>query len=230
MSATWTMKLSRGLIKDILMANADLGLRTIGTRIEEQARELAPQRKVFAGVATPKSQGRVAGFRELLMLRRAMKKHTANPGEQSYRPSYRRKFGRVGLITVSARRRARLRDTAEQAASRSMIRASRLGYSYYGTEPLSARGKYEVRSGRAVIKTGGRRTPTFQLGGGLKRSIEASSLGPGLIEVRASVPYAKFVEFGTRRSVAQPFLLPAFKSSRNAFKKEIARAVGGKVK
>ncbi len=224
MTAKWTQPLDKALITKSLMLYADYALEATAGEIEDRARTLAPVRKVFAGQLTPKSQARVAKFKELLMLRRGMNKI-------GYRPAYRRKYGRVGLLTVSAHRRRAMRDTEDQGMDRRMVtKTGRGAYAYGGEEPLSARGRYELSAkakGRAIIKIS---RQTRQLGGRLRDSIRAQEIMPGKWEVRASVPYAKYVEFGTRRSVAQPFLLPAFKATRNSFKKSVAKAVGGKVK
>ncbi len=51
------------------------------------------------------------------------------------------------------------------------------------------------------------------------------SIRPSLLGVEARVPYAKFVEFGTRKMKAQPFLRPAISENigkvRNIFRTKI---------
>lgn len=71
------------------------------------------------------------------------------------------------------------------------------------------------------------------LGGTLRKSIMATDVmrqGKKISgSVRANAPYAKYVEFPTARTKAQPFLLPAFKKwgSRDALRDEIKKVGGG---
>lgn len=77
---------------------------------------------------------------------------------------------------------------------------------------LSVRGRYELK--RAQGET---------LGGALKRSltqrvIETNARTKGVVAAgNDEVDYAKYVEFGTRRSRAQPFLRPALAKAREEF-------------
>jgi HK97 gp10 family phage protein len=91
---------------------------------------------------------------------------------------------------------------------------------------LDARGRYEVRSGRALTSaTGeaispGENKSQVRIGGRLKNSIIQSSItreGTRVsIQVGTDVPYAMYVEFPTRHNAAQPFLLPALKETQRA--------------
>jgi HK97 gp10 family phage protein len=88
---------------------------------------------------------------------------------------------------------------------------------------LSTRGRYELS--RAQGET---------LGGALKRSIElveATNRG-SKIKAKVSagndeVDYAKYVEFGTRRSRAQPFLRPALARAREELIPNVRREIRG---
>lgn len=85
---------------------------------------------------------------------------------------------------------------------------------------LSARGLYELKrrkGGAAFSGKGDDKT----LGGGLRKSITLLRAEPGGRRIKAiisagdeEVDYAKYVEFGTRRSRAQPFLRPALATAR----------------
>lgn len=92
---------------------------------------------------------------------------------------------------------------------------------------LSARGRYEVRSGRAIhreVTDSG--SVRVQVGGRLKASIGnegARQVENGTVaKVAARVRYAKFVEFPTTHNAAQPFLLPALHQERGRLKTQLA--------
>ena len=105
------------------------------------------------------------------------------------------------------------------------------GYTSDSLNPrLTARGRYEVRSGRAVtyqaLDSGHVRV---QIGGRLKRSIRADPPITGDMQttatVTAGVRYAKFVEFPTTHNAAQPFLLPALHDHRSRLRREVAAEI-----
>lgn len=87
---------------------------------------------------------------------------------------------------------------------------------------LSARGRYEL--GRA-------KGPT--LGGALKKTIHIESSARGshikfkVVAGSDEIDYAKYVEFGTRRSRAQPFLRPALAKAREELIDNVTRAILG---
>lgn len=65
--------------------------------------------------------------------------------------------------------------------------------------------------------------------GRLKSSIHAVSISAGKeAEVRADAPYALFVEMGTYKMSARPFLAPAVAQYQEEFELEIAKPLGGK--
>lgn len=95
---------------------------------------------------------------------------------------------------------------------------------------LSARGRYELaRADTSQASIGG----TSTLGGALRKSIKATRASPGrVMTARLSagggeVTYAKYVEFGTRRSRAQPFLRPALAQAKSEFPSVLKRALMG---
>jgi hypothetical protein len=78
-------------------------------------------------------------------------------------------------------------------------------------------------------------TRASEKGGGLRDGIEVytprdtSSEDGGVIRgyVKSTAKYSRYVEFPTRRTAAQPFLLPAFKAARSRLKANIKAAKGG---
>lgn len=98
---------------------------------------------------------------------------------------------------------------------------------------LSARGEYERKVGRALQKGKGEEPDT--LGGALRRTVQdgfaraipggkriTATIGAGSDKVK----YAKYVEFGTSRARAQPFLRPALAQARE----ELMQSVLGHLK
>jgi HK97 gp10 family phage protein len=85
---------------------------------------------------------------------------------------------------------------------------------------LTEAGKRELRSGRALSNTGGEP----RTGGNLRDSIHVEDADEGSVIRRlilaggSKAPYAKYVEFGTRRhGAAQPFMRPALKEAEFYF-------------
>lgn len=91
--------------------------------------------------------------------------------------------------------------------------------------PLTARGRFELKSGRAAFTSP---TGSMTLGGRLRGEILAvpsESGGPTWVaKVVSPTPYAKYVEFGTRRSRAQPYLRPALSQVRESFRARMRSA------
>lgn len=90
--------------------------------------------------------------------------------------------------------------------------------------PLTSRGRFELRSGRANVFSNGQAT----LGGRLRNEITSEPATGEVIfvgRVISPTPYAKYVEFGTRHARAQPYLRPAVASQRNAFRERLTRAL-----
>lgn len=95
---------------------------------------------------------------------------------------------------------------------------------------LSRRGRYELkRADTSAASAGG----TSTLGGALRKSIRLERAEPGrVMTARISagggdVTYAKYVEFGTRRSRAQPFLRPAKAQAKLEYPSILKRALLG---
>ena len=65
--------------------------------------------------------------------------------------------------------------------------------------------------------------------GALRNSITVDFYGIMSAEIGPHMPYAPYVEYGTRKMRAQPFLFPAFEEERPKFEEELARAIKGAV-
>lgn len=86
---------------------------------------------------------------------------------------------------------------------------------------LNRRGRYELKSGRAVDQD--------QLGGRLRREIEAihATLDGRVIRARviSPTPYAKYQEYGTRHNAAHSYLRPAGHESVGEIRTDVAVSV-----
>lgn len=91
--------------------------------------------------------------------------------------------------------------------------------------PLTARGRYELKVGRAAFRGPGGVT----LGGRLRGEIHmvaAEGGGPRwTARVVSPTPYAKYVEFGTRHNRAQPYMRPTLEQVRESFRAKCVAAV-----
>lgn len=96
---------------------------------------------------------------------------------------------------------------------------------------LTSRGRYEMRTGRSIHyePSAAGTQVRVQVGGKLKASIGNEGVtesGKGQrVTVSAAIRYAKFVEFPTIRTSAQPFLLPALHNERGKVVGTIADAI-----
>lgn len=221
-------------------------LEEVAGYIVADARARAPVRKVFK-----EAKGHRRRFRPLTPLERnlAIRRALAYQGYSdfarrrsvAYLQNYARaELRRPGSANNLARSRT-LRVLGIERGGRFRARADarrvRGGFVSESLNPLlTARGRYEVRSGRAihreVLASGNVRV---QIGGRLKASIGAEDVisdGQGsTVRVTAGVRYAKFVEFPTTHNAAQPFLLPALHDNRTRLKstlqREVRKAFGG---
>jgi HK97 gp10 family phage protein len=240
-----------GIMARVRLAE-EAALEIVAARVTAEARRRAPIRKVFK---EPKGFRRK--FRDLTQGEKllAVKRANAFYGEGSFNArrasAHIRNYAKVQLPrrgsnnNLSASRTNRTlgvlrgrqftpRDDARRIVSR---RTGASGFDSPNLNPkLTSRGRYEVRSGRAIhlapTAGGGK---SVQIGGALKASIEsegAIQTGQGAtITVTAGIGYAKFVEFPTIRTHAQPFLLPALHDNRQRLVKtmaaEVKKALGG---
>lgn len=94
-----------------------------------------------------------------------------------------------------------------------------------GAPNLTVRGRAELKSGRANFTSAGKTS----LGGRLRGEIHSVPVEGGGTrwEARVESPtrYAKYVEFGTRHSRAQPYLRPALAQVRASFRARMVAAV-----
>jgi HK97 gp10 family phage protein len=63
--------------------------------------------------------------------------------------------------------------------------------------------------------------------GALRNSITVDFYGVMSAQIGPHLPYAPFVEFGTKKMAARPYLFPAFEEERPKFEKGLAKAVKG---
>lgn len=61
--------------------------------------------------------------------------------------------------------------------------------------------------------------------GALKASIHADRIDHLAMQVRADVEYAAYVEYGTSRMAAQPYITPAMEAIRRGYTERIARRI-----
>lgn len=61
--------------------------------------------------------------------------------------------------------------------------------------------------------------------GALRDSIHVQRIDHLAVQVRADAEYAAFVEYGTSRMAAQPFMTPAMETIRQSYAARIARAI-----
>lgn len=233
-------------IMDMVRAGVYDGLDETADSVAREARQRAPIRKVFK-----ERKGYRRKFRALTpvekarAIRRAQIFYASDPFKARAVSAHIQNYGRAELRrNGSANSLARSRTLrnlgtikggrfsprvdATQVISRAR---GRVGYNSDMLNPLlTARGRYEVKSGRAIAKIplpgGGTRV---QIGGKLKASIESEGVrqtGQGMaVKVTAGIGYAKFVEFPTVRTAAQPFLIPAMQDHRKALVKNVAAGV-----
>lgn len=66
--------------------------------------------------------------------------------------------------------------------------------------------------------------------GSLRNSISIKKLDDMEVEVGAYMPYAAYVEFGTYKMKAQPYLFPAFEEERPKFLRRLEKIMGSDMK
>jgi len=169
------------------------GLNATAAEAMEIAQEKAPVRKVFkGGVGAASVQSKIEAVAEA-QLRRDI---GLGPGPV--------RTQRTAASSVHSTMRYRELATAGELRS--------------GAPPLTSRGRNELRSGRANFTGPGGTT----LGGRLRGEIHmvpAEGSGPRWVaKVVSPTRYAKYVEFGTRHSRAQPYMRPALAQVRESFR------------
>jgi HK97 gp10 family phage protein len=212
----------------------------VAQSIAASARQKAPIRKVFKEKAGHQRQ-----FRPLTPLEKSLATRRAKLYYTNVQPN-RVKLSRALRGIKSGRAELPVRGSANSPSKSRSLRLlgqlrqgrfqGRAGASLNGRggiEPgaqlrplLTARGAYEVRSGRAIHVT---RTGQVRAGGALKASIhatEATVNGQGVqATVVAGIRYAKYVEFPTVHNAAQPFIRPALAEHRAVLRREMASEI-----
>lgn len=239
-----TAFLNKGLILHAVRDGLREGLDEAGDVVAAEARRRAPIRKVF--------RERKGFRRKYRPLTDAERKQAIDRAEKFYSNDEFRRRRAVAHLRYYARVQLPRRGSANSlAASRSTRILGRIVGGRFqstsgafpnrkgGFEPgttlrpkLTSRGAYEVRSGRAIhyeaTNTAGTHS-RVQVGGALKASIEnegVSQTPTGMkSRVVAAIDYAKFVEFPTIRTAAQPFLLPALHQERGHLTRRLAAAI-----
>lgn len=221
-------------------------LEQVAAGVVADARARAPVRKVFK-----ESKGFRRKFRSLtpqersIAIRRAQAYTGYNDFQRRRSIAFLRSYARAELPRRgSANSLARSRVLRNLGTIRNGTFTPRVdairnrgGYVSASLNPLlTSRGKYEVRSGRAIhLQTLASGHVRVQIGGKLKASIESEGViqseRGSTVKVTAGVRYAKFVEFPTTHNAAQPFLLPALHGARGKLKSaltaEVNKALGG---
>jgi HK97 gp10 family phage protein len=188
----------------------------------------APVRKVFkGGRQTTRAQTHQEHFSALLAM------------GASQSETIRRLATTRPPRAVTARNRANAYNTTARARLVDTLSERRLLNPYY-ERYLTSRGRYELRSGRALsrdtfsqgsLREAGEPSERLMLGGSLRRSIRTDdrSRGPkiksSVIAGGGRVDYARYVEFGTRHAAAQPFLRPALKHVEKKFRANILNSL-----
>lgn len=244
MSGYW---LDKAAIKDAITRGAHEALDEIGDEIAVDARRRAPIRKVFKEKQGHRRKFRAPseGERSQAIARAGRYYSTIQPDEFKRRRAvaHLQHYAKVQLprkgSANSVSRSSALRHLGHEEAgtfTSSSGASQRRGGGY---EPgpklnplLTTRGRYEVRTGRAIhlAPTGQGSRQNVQVGGALKASIGSegviqTSTGQS-VTVSAAIGYAKYVEFPTVRTAAQPFLLPALHAKRG----DLAHRVAVKIK
>jgi HK97 gp10 family phage protein len=237
----------KGIVAKVRAAERE-ALEEIGDRVAADARRRAPIRKVFkerkgyrrkTRLLTPREQD-IATRRAVHYYRHVQpdefKLRRATAHIRNYAIVAGQRKGSANSLAASRHLRQlgierNGRFTSTSGAFRLPIRKGG------GFEPgpklndlLTARGRYEIRSGRAIHRASSPSGTRVQVGGALKASIESegvreTSSGQEVV-VTAAIRYAKFVEFPTIHNAAQPFLRPALQQERSKAVKTLATRIG----
>lgn len=238
------MVLDVAAIISAVQSAEEAALDEVADFIAEDARSRAPIRKVFK-----EAKGFRRKFRPLTSPEKALaiKRAVAYYGPGTFKAravaaniaNYgRAELRRPGSANALVRSRT-LRHLGTISGGRFSARVDAVrfgrGYQSASLHPLlTARGRYEVSSGRAIhhaVTDAG--DVRVQIGGALKASIGQEGVvvqGDGAtVDISARIRYAKFVEFPTTHNAAQPFLLPALHDSRARLRSALARELRSKL-
>jgi len=247
-----TFSFDKAAILDAVRRGMEEALEEAGDRVAAEAKQRAPVRKVFAERPGFRRRFRpLPGSTRSLVIQRAVGYYgyrgfiarlgAANPPGTSLLTAVRKysraEVRRPGSANALVRSRTlRLLGTERGGRFSGVGGTARNRSGGYEPGPalsqaLTSRGKYEVRSGRAVhIETSASgASARVQVGGALKASIGSEGVVQTphgqKVTVSAAIRYAKYVEFPTIRTAAQPFLLPALMSERQRLPREMAAKI-----
>lgn len=191
--------------------------------MEREAKRLAPVRKVYGDNPT------VNTFQTTRLSRQAFrtvsKTEKGNKETDVFARGNFRRF--TQLNALSSRGRAELRrgiKSYEQGTETSVIEIDVRNRNVELFRPVGSVHRFDA-------SRGGKKTFHLQLGGRLRRDIEArgTTYRGGYISggVDSLAPYSRYVEFMTKRTRAQPFMRPAFKANRNLLKANLKAGFRG---
>jgi hypothetical protein len=222
--------------RDALEETADFIVRDAKARapVRKVFREAKVFRRKFRALTTPERH---------LAIKRAMAYQGYTDFERRRSVSYLQHYARAevrrqGSANALSRSRT-LRNLGTETNGRFQPRTDAVrkgrGFQSASLHPLlTSRGRYEVRTGRAIhreVTDSG--SVRVQVGGALKASIGNEGVvqsGNGsVVRVSARIRYAKFVEFPTTHNAAQPFLLPALHGNRGRLRSTLAGALRAKL-
>lgn len=194
-----SMTFSAARVWNQIAPKIEAGINATAREAAEVARAKAPVRKVFKG-----SVGRAS---------------LQNRAEAQADATHRRTLGLgAGPVRVQRTSAARIHSVMR---ARELAGPGKLALN----TPLTARGRFELKTGRANFRSPNGRTT---LGGRLRGEIHADPAEGGgpvwVAKVVSPTRYAKYVEFGTRRSRSQPYLRPALTQVRESFRTRMKAA------
>jgi len=137
----------------------------------------------------------------------------------------RREKGVGAVATVTSRTGRLVPNRSGKGSHRERIKGYQLAPKY--DQQLTSRARYNIARGIGIHKTvtGTTGGSAYVIGGALRDSIEATRIEPTKngwqFELRATVRYAPYVEFGTWKDEAQPFMRPAIKNSKKLYRGKI---------
>lgn len=241
-----TAFLNKALIREAVRRGLEDAVEEATERVAADARRRAPIRKVFRETKGYRRRTRALTDAERgLAIKRATAYYANDEFKMRRSVAHLRYYARVRVPDRQSTNNAGVSRTSRHIG---IVRGGRFRASEQaagtvrnrggGFEPgatlkakLTARGRYEVRNGRAIhleaSQAGAQQR--VQIGGALKASIGPTPVhetADGVeAEVEAAIGYAKYVEFPTVRTAAQPFLLPALAQERIRFPHEVAKAI-----
>lgn len=136
-----------------------------------------------------------------------------------------RTTGRSIQGAASSRTAGELRRGTAQIQAASAAKKLPVGSKEFQTHVERVRLNYRTRNaGRgATIRESGR----IAFGGFLKKHIHLVDMSTEDVirfSIRSEAPYSRYVEFPTRRTAAQPFMLPALKRARGSYRDQLKRS------